>query len=213
MFKSIRTLSNRLWAFGISVTTQPGVCVPAQSPCAVNLIEIHDSGGRFMARKLLILLGLFFIGSISSQAQSIGVLAGYSFEHVATSPGRNFNGIEIGAQYRLLGWLSAVADMDGHYVFPNQTDGRTFHLMVGPEISLPIPGKYSPFVHVLAGFGSIHDNGFTSSSYSAALGGGLDRHIAPLLTWRMIQADDVVTHYFGGLQHNVRLTTGVVFRF
>lgn len=166
-----------------------------------------------MARKLLILLGLFMIGSISARAQSFGVLAGYSFEHVATSPGRNFNGIEVGAQYRIFGWLSAAADLDGHYVFPNQTDGRTFHFMVGPEISLPLTKKYFPFVHVLAGYGEIHDSGLTSSSYSAALGGGLDRHLAPLLTWRMIQVDDVVTHYFNGLQHNVRLTTGVVLRF
>ncbi|HWF14112.1 MAG TPA: hypothetical protein VG272_10285 [Candidatus Acidoferrales bacterium] len=165
-----------------------------------------------MARKLLILLGLLFIGSISARAQSVGVLAGYSFEHVGTSPGRNFNGIELGAQYRLLGWLSAVADLDGHYVFPNQSDGRSFHIMVGPEVSMPF-GKYSPFVHALAGYGSIHDNGSTSSSYAAALGGGLDRHIAPLFTWRMVQVDDVVTHYFGGLQHNVRVTTGIVFRF
>ena len=166
-----------------------------------------------MARKLLILLGLLFVFSISARAQSIGVMAGYSFEHVATSPGRNFNGIEVGAQYRLFGWLSAVADLDGHFVFPNQTDGRTFHVMVGPEISLPAIKKYSPFVHALAGYGSIHDNGFVSSSYSAALGGGLDKHLAPLLTWRMVQVDDVVTHYFNGLQHNIRITTGVVLRF
>jgi hypothetical protein len=165
-----------------------------------------------MARKLLTLLGLLFIGSISARAQSIGVLAGYSFEHVGTSPGRNFNGIELGAQYRIAGWLSAVADLDGHFVFPNQSDGRSFHLMVGPEVSIPV-GKYSPFVHALAGYGSIHDNGLTSSSFAAALGGGIDKHIAPLFNWRMVQVDDVVTHYFGGLQHNVRVTTGVVFRF
>jgi len=164
-----------------------------------------------MARNLFIFLGLFFIASISARAQSIGVLAGYSFEHVGTSPGRNFNGIELGLQYKVAGWLSAVADLDGHFVFPNQADGRTFHFMVGPEVS--IPGKYSPFVHALAGYGSIHNNGLTGSSYSAALGGGIDKHIAPLLTWRMIQADDVITHYFGGVQHSVRLTTGIVFRF
>jgi len=165
-----------------------------------------------MARKLLILLifGVFF--SLTARAQSAAVFVGYSFEHVATSPGRNFNGVEVQAHYRLAPWLRAVADVDGHYVFPNQSDGRTFHIMFGPEIGIPL-GRYSPFIHALAGYGSIHDNGFTSSSYSAALGGGLDRHIAPLLTWRMVQVDDVITHYFGGLQHNVRLSTGVVFRF
>jgi hypothetical protein len=164
-----------------------------------------------MARKLFILFGLFLVGSIAAQAQSTGVMLGYSFEHVGTSPGRNFNGVEVGVQYKIFGWLSAVGDLDGHFVFPNQTDGRTFHVMAGPEVSLP--GKYSPFVHALAGYGSIHDNGFTSSSFAAALGGGLDRHIAPLLTWRMIQVDDVITHYFGGIQHSVRATTGIMFRF
>jgi hypothetical protein len=105
-----------------------------------------------------------------------------------------------------------VADVDGHYVFPNQLDGRTFHIMLGPEIGIPL-GKYEPYIHALGGYASIHDNGLTGSSYSAALGGGLDRHLAPLLTWRMVQVDDVITHYFGGLQHNIRLSTGVVLRF
>lgn len=166
-----------------------------------------------MARKLFIMLGLFFIWSISAQAQSTGVLLGYSFEHVAVSPGRNFNGVEIGLHHSLLGWLSVDADLDGHFVFPNQSDGRTFHVMVGPEISIPIPGKYTPFVHALAGYGSIHDSGDVSSSFAAALGGGVNSHIAPLLTWRMVQVDDLVTHYFGGIQHSIRLTTGFVFRF
>ena len=165
-----------------------------------------------MARKLLILLIFTFLSSLSAQAQSMGLFVGYSFEHVGTDPSRNFNGVEIGAQYKLAPWLSAVADLDGHYVFPNQSDGRTFHIMFGPEVGIPIR-RYSVFVHALAGYASIHDNGLTGSSYSAALGGGLDRHIAPLLTWRMIQADDVITHYFGGVQHNIRLSTGVLLRF
>jgi len=37
--------------------------------------------------------------------------------------------------------------------------------------------------------------------------------IVPLLSWRIIQADDVVTGHFGETQHTVRLATGIVFRF
>ncbi len=164
-----------------------------------------------MARRLLMLLGLFLLISVSARAQNIALYGGYTFERLGTSPARNLNGVEIAAQYRFTNWLSVSADMDGHFGLPSSPDARTFHIMVGPELSLP--GRISPFVHALAGFGNVHLNGDTSRSYAAALGGGIDMHIAPLLTWRMIQVDDVVTHYFDGIQHNPRISTGIMIRF
>lgn len=164
-----------------------------------------------MARTLMILLGLLLFSSISASAQSIGLYGGYTFEHLTISPARNLSGVEIAAQYRFANVISAVADLDSHFGLPSSPDGRTLHFMVGPEIS--VPGHFSPFVHVLAGIGEVHSNGLSSKSFSAAFGGGIDMHIAPLLSWRMIQADDVITHFFGGIQHSMRVSTGVVIRF
>jgi len=164
-----------------------------------------------MARRLLLLLGFSFLFSISAKAQTIGLFGGYTFERVGTSPARNLNGVELAGQYKFANWLGGVADLDGHFGLPSAPDGRTLHFMVGPEISLP--GRISPFVHVLGGIGHINDNGISSTSYSAAIGGGVDLRIAPLLGWRVIQADDIITHYFGGVQHSARISTGIVIRF
>jgi hypothetical protein len=164
-----------------------------------------------MARRLLILLGLFFVFSISARAQGIDLFGGYSYERVGGSPGRNLNGVEITAQYKFMDWLGLAADVDGHFGLPSQPDGRTLHVMAGPQISFP--ARISPFLHVLAGIGHVSNNGISDTSFAGAIGGGIDMRIAPLISWRIIQGDDIITHHFGGVQHNVRVSTGLVFRF
>jgi hypothetical protein len=164
-----------------------------------------------MARRLLIVLGLFFLFSISARAQSIDLFGGYSYEHLGTSPARNLNGLEITAQYKFKDWLGVAVDFDGQFGLPSHFDGRTLHFMAGPQISFPT--RLSPFVHVLAGIGHVADNGITNTSFAGAIGGGIDLHIAPLVSWRIIQGDDIITQYFGGVQHSARVSTGLVFRF
>src|SRR5579862_4636222 len=165
----------------------------------------------FMARRLLILLGLLFIYSISARAQGIDVFGGYSYERFSISPGRNLNGMEITGQYKFANWLGAAADLDSHFGLPSPPEGRTLHFMVGPQISFP--ARVSPFFHVLAGIGHASFNGITDTSFAAAIGGGIEMRIAPFISWRMIQGDDVITHYFNGIQHNARVSTGIVFHF
>jgi hypothetical protein len=164
-----------------------------------------------MAQRLLLALGAILIFSISARAQGMDIFGGYTYERLGTSPARNLNGVEIAGQYKLMNWLGVVADMDGHFGLPSRADGRTLHFMVGPQLSLP--ARISPFVHVLAGIGHVSENGIANTSFATAVGGGIDMHILPLISWRIIQGDDVITHYFGGIQHNARVSTGIVFRF
>ena len=165
-----------------------------------------------MARRLLILLGLFFLSSISARAQGgIDLFGGYSYERLGTSPGRNLNGVEITGQFKFTNWLGVAADLDAHFGLPSQLDGRTLHFMVGPQISFP--ARISPFVHILAGIGHLSDNGITDTSFAGAVGGGIDWHFAPLISWRIIQGDDILTRHFGAIQHNARVSTGIVLRF
>ena len=164
-----------------------------------------------MARRLLILLGLFFLFSISARAQGIELFGGYSYERLHTSPGRNLNGVEIAAQFKLTDWLGVAADMDGHFGMPSAIDSRTLHFMAGPQICFPT--RISPFFHVLGGIGHIRLNGIADTSFATAIGGGIDMRVAPLLSWRIIQGDDVITHFFGAVQHNARISTGIVIRF
>jgi hypothetical protein len=165
----------------------------------------------FMARRLLILLGLFFLFSISARAQSFDLFGGYSYERFGGSPARNLHGVEITGQYRFRNWLGIAADMDAHFGLPSRPDARILQFMVGPQISFP--ARISPFFHILAGIGHARTNGSSDTAFAGAIGAGIDLRIVPLVSWRIIQGDDIVTHYFGGVQHNARISTGLVFRF
>ena len=165
-----------------------------------------------MARKFSFLLGLIFLISVTARAQDkVEIFGGYSFERFNASSSRNLNGWELSGQYKFASWLGGVADLDAHYGLPSQSNIRTLSFLAGPQISFPAP--ISPFVHILAGIGRIRTAGISDSSFSAAIGGGFDMHIAPFISWRIFQADDVVTRFFGGTQNNARFSTGLVFRF
>lgn len=155
------------------------------------------------------LLALIFFISLSAQAQEI--FGGYSYERFRSSPGSNLNGVEFSGQYKLLGWLGGVADFDTHSGSPSNIDTRTWHFIVGPQISFP--ARISPFVHVLAGIGHVGAGGVTNTSIATAIGGGIDWRLVPLVSWRVIQVDDVVTRFYSGTQNSARVSTGLVFRF
>jgi hypothetical protein len=165
-----------------------------------------------MLRKLIVLLALLFSASVPSRAQvSNSFFVGYSFKHLGTTTPRNINGVEGTFEHSFVPWIGIAADIDAHFGLPSQLDARTLDFMVGPQISLPT--RISPFFHVLGGFGHIHLAGNTSTSFATAIGGGVDFHLAPLFAWRVVQADDVVTQFFGTTQHSLRISTGLVFRF
>jgi hypothetical protein len=188
------------------------VCAAGCDPSAPQFpLHFPSPEEIFMARRLLILPGLLFLFSISAKAQGIEVFGGYSYERFGISPGRNLNGVEIAAQYKFADWLGAVADLDSHFGLPSAPDARTLQFLVGPQISFP--ARISPFVHVLAGIGHASFNGAADTSFAAAIGGGIDMRIAPLISWRIIQGDDVITRHFNGIQHNARVSTGIVLRF
>ena len=164
-----------------------------------------------MVRKFLFLLGFFLVFSVSARAQGFDLFGGYSYEHLGTSPGRNLNGIEITGQMKFTSFFGVAADFDGQFGLPSSPDGRTLHFMAGPQLSFPT--RISPFVHVLGGVGHVNDNGASGTSFAAAIGGGVNMRIVPMISWRIVQVDDVITHFFGEVQHSPRISTGFVFRF
>ena len=165
-----------------------------------------------MGGKLPFVLGLIFLMSLTARAQDkIELFGGYTFERFNASPSVNLNGWEVSGQYKFVNFLGAVADLDAHYGSPSQVDFRKVSFMAGPQVSFP--ARVSPFVHILVGVGHIRLAGITDNSLSTAVGGGIDMQVAPRFSWRIIQADDAVTRFFGGTQHNARISTGIVFRF
>ena len=166
-----------------------------------------------MLRRLPLLLALLFLVSLSARAQDrVELFGGYSFQRFGATPERNLNGWELSGSYKLMPLVSIKADLDAQYPLPSTPDARTLHLMVGPQFNLPSNARFSPFVHALVGFGHLRA-GEAQMSVAVALGGGIDMPIAPLFSWRLIQADYMMTRFPGGPQHNLRFSTGLVFRF
>jgi hypothetical protein len=162
-----------------------------------------------MLRKLFLLFALYTISSLSARAQDKAELfGGFSYMRFHSS---NLNGWEISGQYKLTDWLGGVADFDGHYGSINGIGTSTYTYLFGPQISRP--SSVSPFGHLL--FGGAHNStgGLGSSSFSMALGGGIDAELAHGINWRLTQLDYLVTQFRGGAQNNFRFSTGILIRF
>jgi opacity protein-like surface antigen len=148
----------------------------------------------------------------------------------------NFNGWDGSLEFKFIPWLGGVADFGGNYGAPRVTPAceaipsppcgpfdATTHVqtfLFGPRVSVPI-SRFTPFAHVLLGAGHISASGtipgggnFSTSDtvFTTAVGGGLDYKLVKGLAWRF-QGDDLHTRFFNSAQNNLRLTTGIVFRF
>src|SRR5271156_5441157 len=176
---------------------------------------------------------LLFAGLANAQVPTSGnVFFGYSYYNTDLSSidRANTNGFEASFEGKALPFLGFVADFDSHYgsqnfaatcplpsgggVCPSVNASITEHnFLFGPRVSFSA-GKFRPFAEAL--FGGAHvnvNNGVGSdTSFATALGGGLDYKIIRPVAWRF-QGDYIQTRFFGATQNNVRLSTGVVFRF
>ena len=166
-----------------------------------------------MLQKLLSAVGLLLLATLSAPAQDkVELFGGYSYMHLGNSPSANLNGWEISGQYKFTDWLGGVADLDGHYGSPNGIGTSTYTYLFGPQISFP--SRVSPFAHLLLGGAHISEAGFGSSSFSMALGGGIDVGLFhDQFYWRAIQTDYLMTQFGSRAQNNFRASTGIVIRF
>ncbi len=75
-------------------------------------------------------------------------------------------------------------------------------------------GKFTPFGEFFVGLAHTSSNGFspTKTSWATALGGGLDYRLVRLLALR-VEGDYVRTIFFSTSQNDIRISTGIVFRF
>lgn len=189
-------------------------------------------------RKTAILLGLFltlFMLVQTSNAQDkIEVFGGYSFARAPISGtpiaisapipcpitgcpptfgnfNVNSNGWEATGVFKPNKWLGVAADFSGYY---GSKFGNNVHLqnyLFGPQISLP--GRISPFVHVL--FGVAHETAAASNAtaFSSAIGGGVDLKLNRLASIRLVQVDYMLSRFGGLTQNEIRVSTGLVLHF
>ena len=142
----------------------------------------------------------------------------------------NLNGWEGSVEYKPLKDVGFVADFGGNYgSLPGSSGGGSLHnntYLFGPRVFLP--GRISPFVHVLAG--AAHQstgNGSTNSgitffpahsttAFALALGGGVDYKVLGPdvgIALRLVQFDYVGAHSGLSFRNQARISTGLVFHF
>ncbi|HUJ32302.1 MAG TPA: outer membrane beta-barrel protein [Candidatus Acidoferrum sp.] len=181
----------------------------------------------------------FFAGSARAQ-DTVEVFGGYSYLRpslavqativcpvgtlppcpvTTTDTHPNLNGWEFSGVYNAYKWLGVVADFSGHH---GTVDGASTHLnayLFGPQVRFP--GRVSPFAHLL--LGGAHETVASSttipvipssaSAFAAAVGAGIDIHVAPLVSFRPIQIDYLITRFGSSTQNQPRVSAGVVFHF
>lgn len=164
-----------------------------------------------MLRRLSLILGLALLFSVGVHAQGIGdkleLSGGVSYMDFGASPSVNMAGWDLSGQYKFNDWFGGVADVSGNY-----GSGASVHtFLFGPQVSWP--ARVSPFAHVLLGGAHFSQSGVSDSSFSVAIGAGIDSKINERFSWRIIEGDYVPTRFFGSTQNNARILTAVVIHF
>jgi len=180
---------------------------------------------------LLVFASLF---GVTAQAQeerkTIDVFAGYSFVRAnpATSGADSFslNGGSASIAYNFNGWLSGVADFGGYHntnILGSGVDGTLSTYLFGPRVSYRRFGRVTPFGEVL--FGVAHTGASllatpgSQNAFAMTVGGGFDYRLNSHLSIRPAKVDYLLTRFdeFGNpnarSQNNLRVSTGIVFRF
>jgi hypothetical protein len=167
-------------------------------------------------KKILLLAVLVMLTSALALSQDVPkweVFGGYSYLRV--NPGFGADGVdtsgwEAAANYNISHSWGLKADVSGHYC----CDGEHMHnFLFGPQFAFRSQdNKWTVFAHGLIG-ASHADSIVSDTSVAWAAGGGFDWYFHNNVGWRVAQVDYLGTHFLDDTQSNVRVSTGVVFRF
>lgn len=209
-------------------------CIRRELNLHPNLFCAEESS----LRKTCAIAFTLLILSTASRAQVLprsgNAFFGYSYSGGQVfNPGAigiHMNGWEGSAEGKFLPWLGGVADLDWHYggttvtcsvVGPNcpslrfRLNGSRVSLLFGPRASTNF-GKYTFFAQFLLGLTfqtvAAGTNSTSDRSFSDAVGGGVDYKLLKSVALRG-QADWIQMRLFGGSQSDIRISTGIVFRF
>jgi opacity protein-like surface antigen len=194
----------------------------------MRMIQNHRQGKNHM-RKVVCLLGLVFLVSLSAAAQDVpkvDLFAGYTYVHTGpeiTIPSFNANGGVGSVAFNLTNWGSLVLEVGGIHaseIGGADVDATAYTYMAGPKITLFHRSKLSPFAEALFGFA--HTNaGFNRTTlnhnnFAMSPGVGLDWNPTRHLGIRLGQLDYLLTRVPTSTNqvdwNNFRYSAGVVFR-
>jgi hypothetical protein len=152
---------------------------------------------------LAVFVGLISLPVMAQDFPKAEIFGGYQYTHF--EGGVDANGWNASLTGNFNRWFGVAADFSGAYKFGDHV--HTY--MFGPVISAH-SDKVTPFAHAL--FGGASGGGTTA--FAMAFGGGVDVKEAPKVAFRLIQGDWLVFRSEGYTsKKNVRISTGIVFRF
>ena len=177
---------------------------------------------------LLAVVSLFGVTAHAQDTPKVDIFAGYSYvrENPSTSGASSFslNGGSASIAYNAKSWLSGVADFGAYHngnILSTGTSGTLSTYLFGPRISYRHLGRITPFGEVL--FGVTHGSSSiagagSGNSFAMTLGGGVDYKLTHRFAIRPIKVDYLMTRFpetgtGANTQNNLRVSTGIVFRF
>ena len=172
-------------------------------------------------------------------APKLEFFGGYSFLH--QSDNGEFQGWEASLSGNLNRWFALKGDFSGHYAeedfaavtlpgvtLPAETFHQSIHYFLGgPELSYRRP-KWRIYAHALVGAAHGHQSltfhnpppgfivgntGVEDTGLAFAIGGGGDWMFSRRVGWRVAQADYIRHRFDGDYHDNLRISSGLVFRF
>jgi hypothetical protein len=184
----------------------------------------------------ILVLGLLSFPLRAQDSPRIEVFGGYQYLHTGTlhingqdlpSSSEGFNGWNASITGNLNRYFGIQGDFSGTYDTSNGISTHVYTYTGGPVLSVEA-GRIKPFVHAL--FGGIRNTGTASgvsiseNGFTVMAGGGVDAKLNRAIAIRVIQADWVYYHFGSqtvegvqipsfGQSNNVRISTGIVFRF
>lgn len=185
-------------------------------------------------RKLLFILTLLSTFSSFALAQddvpAAEVFGGYSYLRTASGYDTDAHGWNASASFNVSRHVGFKADFGGHYysetVSGIKATSNTHTFLFGVQGNLRSTDRVNPFVHAL--FGVAHENAslstgttkaaFSDNGFAMAFGGGVDVKLNQSLSWRLFQADYLMTRYRDQFLtplrrrnvNNLRISTGLV---
>jgi len=177
---------------------------------------------------LVVLLGILALPMMASDTPKVAVFGGWQYQHFGgdlSDLGNVPKGFDFSVTGNINKHFGVTGDFGASFKTISGASGHIYTYSGGPVIQGDAGGRINPFVHFLFGGasagGSITESGSGSGSgsgstngYTLMPGGGVDAKIAKSVAIRVIQFDWVYYHFEGtGFKSNVRLASGVVFRF
>lgn len=159
-------------------------------------------------RKLIgvaIFLAVISLAAMAQENSKVEVFGGYQFTSLDGWHGNGWNGA---ANFNIMHGLGLKGDFSGAYNSGEHFLTYTF----GPVVSMH-SGKVAPFAEALFGGAHATAGSIGNSGMAMLFGGGLDVG-SQRMALRLVQADWMITRFNGFTdKNNVRVSTGVLFRF